>query len=284
MHGGVAKKTILYSIGGLFLIFCFSGVLQSETNAKCNVLGYIFGPDGTTPYEGAVMKVVNIGTGAVYESTASNSNGVLKLSGLETGFYEYAVTTKEGTFVSERNFGLIVGDNETEKIAISVNSVSKKAKSEPMGFPEPEEIEGAPYIGRVIGIDMASKVAEVYIVRGMVKRNDKVRIKGAETNFGMKVKELNKDGDNVGSLLAGETGVMALKQNAAIGDAIYLVADKGILPLLLGAAGLTAGTAGLAGYANVTAGTEGVIEYDKFKWDPKSECEPQPRSPFRTKK
>ena len=153
-----------------------------------------------------------------------------------------------------------------------------------MGFPEPQAIQGEPYIGRVIGIDLAKKIAEVYIVRGMLRRDDKIHVKGSETDFGMKVKELNKEGDNVGSLIAGETGVMALKQNAAIGDAIYLVADKGILPLILGAAGLTAGTAGVVGYSNVTAGTEGVIEYDKFKWDPKGECEPEPRSAFRTKK
>ena len=284
MYGSVAKKTTFLMIVSLFLIFSFSGFLQSETNAKGNVLGYIYGSDGTTPLEGAVLKVMNVTTGSVYESTVSNSNGVLKISGLETGIYEYVVTTAQGSFVSENTFGMRVRENETEKMAIRVNSVSNKAKAEPMGFPEPVAIEGEPYIGRVISIDLASKIAEVYIVRGMIKKDDKVHIKGSETDFGMKVKDLNKDGDDVNSLLAGETGVMALKQNAAIGDAIYLVADQGILPLILGAAGLTAGTAGVVGYANVTAGTEGVIEYDKFKWDPKSECQPTPASGFRTKK
>jgi hypothetical protein len=283
MYRGIAKKTIFLLIVGLFLIFSFSGLLQSETNAKGNVLGYIYGSDGTTPYEGAVLTAMNVTTRSVYESTVSNSNGVLKITGLETGFYDFAVTTAEGTFISENILGLIVREDETEKMAISVNSVSKKAKAKPMGFPEPEAVEGEPYIGRVIGIDLASKVAEVYIVRGMVKTNDKVHIKGSETDFGMKVKELNKEGNNVSSLIAGETGVMLVKENAAIGDAIYLVADKGILPLILGAAGLTAGTAGVVGYANVTAGTEGVIEYDKFKWDPKEGCNPEPRSAFRPK-
>ena len=283
MYEGVAKKSISLIFTSLFLIICISGFLQSETNAKGNVLGYIYGSDGTTPYKGAIMTAMNVTTGLVYESSVSNSNGVLKITGLETGFYDFAVTTTEGTFISENILGLIVREDETEKMAISVNSVSNKAKAEPMGFPEPEAIEGEPYIGRVISVDLASKVAEVYIVRGMVKTNDKVRIKGSETDFGMKVKELNKDGDGVKSLLAGETGVMAIKESAAIGDAIYLVADKGILPLILGAAGLTAGTAGVVGYANVTAGTEGVIEYDKFKWDPKEGCNPEPRSAFRPK-
>ena len=283
MFRGKAKKSVNLLIVGLFLIFSFSGLVQSETNAKGTVLGYIYESDGTTPYEGVVLKVMNVTTGSVYESTVSDSNGVLKLEELETGVYEYALTTAQGSFVSENTFGLIVREDKTEEMAIRVNSVSKKAKSESMGFPEPEAIEGEPYIGRIIGIDLASKVAEVYIVRGMVKTNDKVHIKGSETDFGMKVKELNRDGDDVNSLLAGETGVMAVKQNAVIGDAIYLVADKGILPLILGAAGLTAGTAGVVGYANVTAGTEGVIEYDKFKWDPKSECQPTPTSGFKTK-
>ena len=249
-----------------------------------NVVGYIYSLDGTTPYEGAVLMLMNLTSGVVYESSVSNNDGILEISGLETGFYEYAITTKEGIFVSGNNFGLIVRDSETEKMTISLNSITDEAKAEPAGYPEPDTIEGEPYIGRVVGIDPGTKLAEVYISRGMVKKNDKVHIKGSETDFNMKVKKLNKNGNDVKSLVAGEIGDMVLKENAAVGDAIYLVTDKGILPLFLVVTGLTAGTVGVIGYANVTAGTEGVIEYDRFKWDPKGECEPQPTSPFRNKK
>jgi hypothetical protein len=282
MNWGVAKKALV--VLNLFLLLGLSAGLTSETSTKGNVLGFIYGSDGTTPIEGAVLKIANVSTGIVYESTISNNNGALTISDVETGIYEYVVTTDNGSFISESTFGLRIRGDEIEKLAIVANPVAKKVKSEPMGFPEPEAIEGEPYIGRIIGIDLASKIADVYIVRGRVKKNDKVHIKGSETDFDMKVKKLNRDGNEVGSLLAGETGIMAIKENAAIGDAIYLVADKGILPLILGAGGLTAGTVGVIGYANVTAGTEGVIEYGKFKWDPKKGCQPQPRSGFRTKK
>ena len=283
MNWGVTKKTVF--VCGLFLIlfFGFSTVLKSETPTKGNVLGFIYGSDGTTPIEGAIIKVVNVSTGSVYESTISNNNGALTISEVETGIYEYVVTTAEGRFVSESTFGLRVQGEEAEEMAIIVNPITKNAKSEPMAFPEPEQITGESYVGRIIGFDLEAKVAEVYIVRGMVKRNDKVHVKGEKTNFDMKVKNMNKDGDDVKSLLTGETGVIAMKENASIGDAIYLAVDKGILPLILGAAGLTAGTAGVVGYANVKAGTEGVIEFDKFWWDPKEDCHPQPTSPFMPK-
>lgn len=281
MNWGLTKKTACVCGISLILLFGFSVVLKSETPTKGNVLGFIYGSDGTTPIEGAILKVVNVSTGSVYESTISNNNGVLTIGEVETGIYEYVVTTAEGRFVSESNFGLRVQGEEAEKMAIIVNPIAKNAKSEPMVFPEPEQITGESYVGRIIGFDLEAKVAEVYIVNGMIKRNDKVHVKGEKTNFDMKVKNMNKDGDDVKSLLTGETGMMALRENASIGDAIYLAVDKGILPLILGAAGLTAGTAGVVGYANVTAGTEGVIEFDKFWWDPKESCNPQPRSPFK---
>ena len=281
MNWGVTKKTVFVFGLSLVLLFGFSAVLKSETPTKGNVLGFIYGSDGTTPIEGAILKVVNVSTGSVYESTISNNNGALTISEVETGIYEYVVTTAEGRFVSESTFGLRVQGEEAEKISIVINPIAKNAKSEPMAFPEPEQITGESYVGRVIGFDLEAKVAEVYIVRGMVKRNDKVHVKGEETDFDMKVKNMNKDGDDVKSLLAGETGVMVMKENASIGDAIYLAVDKGILPLILGVAGLTAGTAGVVGYANVTAGTKGVIEFDKFWWDPKEGCQPQPRSASR---
>jgi hypothetical protein len=281
MNWGVTKKTAFIFGLSLVLLFGFSALLKSETPTKGNVLGFIYGSDGTTPIEGASLKVVNVSTGSVYESTISNNNGALTISEVETGIYEYVVTTVEGRFVSENSFGLRVQGEEAEKMAIIVNPIAKNAKSEPMAFPEPEQITGESYVGRIIGFDLEAKVAEVYIVRGMIKRNDKVHVKGEKTNFDMKVKNMNKDGDDVKSLLTGETGVMAMKENASIGDAIYLAVDKGILPLILGAAGLTAGTVGVVGYANVTAGTEGVIEFDKFWWDPKESCNPQPTSPFK---
>ena len=283
MNWGVTKKTAFVCCLSLVLLFGFSSVLKSETPTKGNVLGFIYGSDGTTPIEGAIIKVVNVSTGSVYESTISNNNGALTISEVETGIYEYVVTTAEGRFVSESTFGLRVQGEEAEEMAIIVNPITKNAKSEPMAFPEPEQITGESYVGRIIGFDLEAKVAEVYIVRGMVKRNDKVHVKGEKTNFDMKVKNMNKDGDDVKSLLTGETGVIAMKENASIGDAIYLAVDKGILPLILGAAGLTAGTAGVVGYANVKAGTEGVIEFDKFWWDPKEDCHPQPTSPSKPK-
>jgi hypothetical protein len=279
----VKKIRLLVSIS-LVLLFGFSTGVLSETPSKGSVVGFIYGPDGSTPIKGAVLKIVNVSTGMAYESTISNNNGTLTISDVETGIYEYAVMTEEGSFVSERTVGLRIRKDEIEKMAIIANPVSKKAKSESMTFPEPGVIEGEPYIGRVIGIDLANKIADVYIVRGSIKKNDLVHIKGSATDFDMKVRKLNKDGNDVSSLLAGETGIMAVKENASVGDAIYLVVDKGILPLILGGAGLTAGTVGVIGYANVTAGTEGVIEYDKFRWDPKEGCQPQPRSGFRTKK
>ena len=127
MLRGVMKKSSFLMAGGLFLVFCFSGVLQSETIAKGNVLGYIYGSDGTTPYEGAVLKVMNVTTGSVYESTKSNSSGVVELRGLETGFYEYAVSTADGTFVSEGTFGLRIREDKTEEMAVRVSAVKTKA-------------------------------------------------------------------------------------------------------------------------------------------------------------
>jgi hypothetical protein len=283
MKNGIAKQIACFTISICFLLLSFPGILSSETEAKGSILGYVFEPDGTTAIEGAVFKAVNVSTGAIHESTISNSNGAFKVSGIETGFYEYVVTTADGTFVSDSAFGLRVQGDGVEKMAIMVNPVKKSTAPALSGFPQADVIKGMSYIGRVLSFDLKTMEAEVFIERGAIQKKDKVLIKGEESEFDMNVKDLKKEGADVGMLVAGEAGLMKLKQSAAIGDAIYMAADKGLLPLILGVVGVTGGTAAVIGTAGVSGGTEGVIVYDKFKWEPKEGCQPQPRSPFRPK-
>ena len=89
MDWGVTKKTACVFGLSIVLLFALSSLLKSETPTKGNVLGFIYGSDGATPIEGAILKVVNISTGSVYESTISNNNGELTISEVETGIYEY---------------------------------------------------------------------------------------------------------------------------------------------------------------------------------------------------
>ena len=103
-----------------FILFCYPIALKSENVAKGNIVGFVYDMDGTTPLEGAVVKVKNISTDVVYESTKSDILGIFKIKGLENGIYLYGVMTPNGDFNSDGLVGIRIQGNETAKMSISL--------------------------------------------------------------------------------------------------------------------------------------------------------------------
>jgi hypothetical protein len=281
MLGNTINKATVFVIFLALLVFGLPNALESGKNARGNLTGYLFEQDGTAPVEGAVVKLRNVSTDEVFESTVSDSSGVFTVSGLTSGYYDYAVSSFEGNFVGVRIFGFKASENEKETISITLKSFNKEKKAVPKEFPPPQPIKDATYIGRVLSFDPKTDRAEVFIEEGMLRKKDLVRILGKETDFDMKVNTLYSDKNKVDYLSEGDTGYLEVKKKVAEGDALYLSKDKGLLPMLLIFAATAASSAGsvVIGAAETTAGTKGIV-FDIP--DLKEECEPT--SPFRNKK
>lgn len=87
----------------ILLIFSFIFLysiydLRAQGVSKGNLMGSIYDEGGTTPIEGAVVKLRNISTGEGYESSESDNSGFFKLKDIDEGLYIIGISTREGDF------------------------------------------------------------------------------------------------------------------------------------------------------------------------------------------
>ena len=251
-QGSVFKVTI----GLAVVLLCFPAFSRSEDIAKGNIIGFIYGDDGTTALEGALIKVKNISTGTVYESSKSDANGVFKIKGVESGVYLYGVITPQGDFSSENFFGVRVHEGETAKLSVSLTPYEQKVASAIHEVYKEQSISGEALIGTVIDFNFDSKTADVLIVKGLIKLDDRIHAKGKSTDFYQEVEELKLGHSPAKRIFAGQTANLKVKNTVKNGDLVYVVCKRNMLPLFLkplGLASIIAGSAGvIVGIADAT--------------------------------
>lgn len=259
--------TKLASIVVVLLLLSF-GFLSGEETQKGNVLGFLYDHDGTTPVEGASVKIKNVATGTIYESTASDAYGVFRIEGIESGVYVYGVKTELGEFNSNGIIGLRMAANETAKMAISITPFSTKELSDLKEGLEANSTEGEILVGRILDFNPESQFAEVYVLQEAFSVKDKIRALGIETDFYQDVGILEIEGNTAKTVTAGETAMVKMNESVGAGDFVYLVAERGFSALALipvGAAALIGGSAAVVSVkkADVNDEVEAVSRFKK---------------------
>jgi len=229
-------------MGIAFLLVCFSPFSRGEDTAKGNIIGFVYDQDGTTPLEGAVVKVENIISGTVYESTDSDANGIFRIRGVESGIYSYGVLTSDGGFDSENYFGVKVDEGGTAKLSISLTPYEQKVASALQEVYKAEGKSGEVLVGTVVDFDLGTNIAEVLIVKGFLQLDDRIHAKGKKTDFYQNVKELLLGQSPVKRLFSGQTANLKVSKTVFNGDLIYLVRKKKFFALPIGIAAITAAT------------------------------------------
>jgi hypothetical protein len=255
---GVKLKFVFIGLAFGFLIFCSPSFLRGEEVSKGSILGFVYDEDGTTPLEGAVVEFRNISTGAVYTSSKSDDVGVFKIEGVERGLYIYGVRTAQGSFNSDGTIGVIIHGNETAKLSISLTPYEKKVASAIREVYEEQRIKGKSLVGRVVNYSPDARIAEVSIMKGVLRLEDRIQAKGENTDFYQDGNLFEVKGSFVKNLFAGQRAFLAVKNRVEIGDLIYTVAKSGILPLFSnpsGNASVITGNSQIVG--NVTAMGDG---------------------------
>jgi hypothetical protein len=213
--------------------------ISAQTIERGNLLGYIFDRDGKTPVMGAVIKVRNITSGAIYESQPTDKQGLFKIDGLSKGIYTFGITTELGDFNSNELVGILA--NETTKVSIALNpydSGVQFAVQEVLRDQALAENQGESRIGRVVRYNSETREAEVFIERGLLQFDDRIRIRGAATNFYQDVGSLRLGENRVRRALAGESPWLLVKGPVQTGDIVYVVCKKGIVPFFLTPCGI----------------------------------------------
>ncbi|MFW6161017.1 MAG: carboxypeptidase-like regulatory domain-containing protein [Acidobacteriota bacterium] len=246
----------------LLLLLCFPVFSEGENSPKGNIIGFIYDQDCTTPLEGAVVKVKNISSGTIYESNKSDSNGVFAIDGVESGVYLYGVLTQQGEFGAENFFGVRVSEGETAKLSVSLTPYEQKVAAAMQEVYKEQAVAGESLVGTVIDYNSVSGTAEVLLVKGLLRLNDKIHAKGKSTDFYQNVEEMKLGSSPVKKLFAGQTANLKMKDSVTNGDLIYVICKRGVLPFFLkpiGLASIIAGSAGvvagISDAANKTAKT-----------------------------
>jgi len=129
----VRSKTAAIILIASIITFYSPHYLSAQKVGKGNLIGFVFEKDGTTPVEGAVVKLKNVSTGAVYESSKSDKLGILKTEGIEEGLYIVGISTKEGNF----NVGNLIGikADETAKVSFAMKPEGQEEEKAPKTKP-----------------------------------------------------------------------------------------------------------------------------------------------------
>jgi hypothetical protein len=91
-----------------------SPAVRAQVPGKGNLVGFIFGQDGSTPVSGAVVLVKNLTTGAVTEAAGPTSWACSKCCRAQPGALPLGVRSEAGSYNSQDFFGVTA-----EKIARS---------------------------------------------------------------------------------------------------------------------------------------------------------------------
>ncbi|MFW6160276.1 MAG: hypothetical protein ACOC57_03955 [Acidobacteriota bacterium] len=127
-------KSKYLSVGLIFalILFYFPNFIQAEGKAEernqGNLIGFVYGEDGITPVDGAVVKLKKVSTGESFESSQSDEAGVFKVEGVNEGFYVMGISTGEGNFNVENVIGIKAG--ETAKVSLALKSQQEEGEEE----------------------------------------------------------------------------------------------------------------------------------------------------------
>ncbi len=251
------------------LYMCVLGFAQDITQGKGNLVGFIYYQDGVTPIVGAVVKVKDVSTDLVSESTNSDANGMFTIENLNTGVYSLGVITSQGDFNLEELIGIKAGETTKVSFSLAPFSTEEAAAVQEIyrNVYQEQEIKGEVLVGRVLSYNPLNGTAEIFIIKGYIKLRDRIHVRGERSHFYQNIEDLVFGGQRVDKIFAGNNVTMTMRYLVEVGDLVYLVCKKGVVPFFLTPLGYITALAatGLITYGIVTITEEPCPECSVFK-------------------
>lgn len=237
------KKRISIYGGILAFVLIFTLGLWGE-NAKGTVIGTIFESDGATPVSGAVVRFENTASGVIFQSSPTDSRGHFQIESMETGVYLYGINSDSGGYYSDGLIGVRAEDDKPARMTLALNRFNEREKIEKMMA---AERPGENLIGEIVNFVPKTKLTEIRIIRGVLKKDDRIHVVGMDTDFYQKVANINVNGTKATRIFVNQKGSIKAKKEAKSGDLVYLAQDK--------AGGFWSFFSGPAGIATLVAST-----------------------------
>jgi len=226
-----SRKVLCWGLLVSLSFFLSPPLVRPQNVDKGHLVGFVYGRDKSTPAVGAVVFAKNVTTGAVFESTKSDSVGAFKVENLDPGIYSLGVTSSEGDFNARDLVGVKPG--ETAKVSIALSPYDRESLEAARAVAREEKERGESRVGKVVSYAPASKETAVLIERGLIQVGDRLRIRGPNTDFQMDLKNLKVHGAYAMMCLSGEQALMPVGRPCALGDDVYVVCKRGVPPFFL---------------------------------------------------
>jgi len=227
-----------------FCLFFSPNLLKADAQIG-SLTGNVYGKDGVTPVEGAVVKIKNVEDGAIYESNRSDKQGEFKISRIKKGMYMAGIATSEGNF----NLANLIGIEKGKDAKISFSLIpSAKISDIPEQFESKElPISSETLVGKVVEYFPETSEAAVLIEEGILRLKDKIRFKGEVIDLYQDVESMRIGSDWVESAAAGQTPLIKVVGPVQLIDDVYLVKKRKKFFLLspIGIATVLSATSGL---------------------------------------
>jgi hypothetical protein len=250
------------------LYMCAFGFSQDITRGTGNLAGFIYYQDGVTPIVGAVVKVKDVSTGLVSEGTKSDSNGMFTIENLNTGVYSLGVMTSQGDFNLEELIGIKAGETTKVSFSLAPFSAEEAAAVQEIyrNVYKEEEIKGEVLVGRVLSYNPIDGTAEIFIIKGYIKLKDRIHVRGERSHFYQNIEDLVLESQRVEKIFAGNNVTMTMRYFVEVGDLVYLVCKKGVIPFFLTPLGYITALAatGIITYGIITITEEPCPECSGF--------------------
>jgi hypothetical protein len=257
------KVAVLLTIFGTFL-FAIQPALWAQPGQKGSLAGYIYQSDGTTPAQGAVIKLRNLATGSVFESTKSTDLGYFKVDSLDQGLYVFGAVTDQGEFNATDVIGIEA--NATAKLSVALKT---QADVEQTGSSdEPPAIRGEKFLGRIVEFNSSTLEARVFVEKGECNLGDTIHVwgekkRGSETNFYQRANTIKQNGYTQKKALAGQYYHFPLEKPALVNDWVYLKERSGLAAFFLTPIGMATVLAGSTGIVYIVVTTPPPVSVHK---------------------
>ena len=235
-------KGVSWGLALALILMLSSSVARAQDPGTGDLVGFVYGEDGSTPVTGAVIVVRNLTTGVFTEASATDALGAFKIVGLGPGLYALGVKSASRTFNSQDFFGITA--QRTSRLAISLNAYDNVAAAGAAAVIKEQKEKGEAFVGRVVRYHPDSKEAEVLVEIGLIQVEDRVHVKGQVTDFYQDNRALRAYGTKTKRVTSGYTAFLKTVKPCQEGDFVYVVCKRGVPPFFLAPLGIAAIVAG----------------------------------------
>ncbi len=164
------SKTVSILTAMAFVLVSSPLLFAAENAQAGNLVGFVYGKDGKTPLEGAVVMLKNVKTSEVYKSEPTGKAGEFRVTNVPEGVYVVGISVGEEGYNSAGAVKVAAGKTETVSFSLkpmpATPPAGKKTKGKKGFFKSP--------VG--IAVIVAGTAAIIYGIYKLTKEEEEEEV------------------------------------------------------------------------------------------------------------